>query len=476
MFRKYFLLSSFLSLSLGIFLGQYFFSFSIFPLLFFIVALILILFSFKYRRILYLILGFLILGLWRYQLTLVDKIDWPSAVVLDLKVQVISNPENREFSQRFKVRDLESGRKFLVFSSPYPSYSRNEYLRLKGLYQRAETIDRFDYEFYLRKDGIEGLFYYPEIESLNQKVRKTYLNRLDKFKEYGQNIFDQNLSLDSAALIKAMLLGDKFFLSEEIKDNFSHLGLSHIIAISGLHISLLSSLLFSFLSFVGLSRRYSFFFFVAFLFLYLNLIAFPASACRAALMGFLSFLALYWGRQVDMSRALFCTGIVLLLINPLLLLIDIAFQLSFLAVLGIIYIHPIIKSAFRRENGFIDIISISLSVQIISAPVLLYNFKQISLIAPIANLLILWTLAPIMSLSLIALAVYFLIPFLSQALFLVVELLFNYIFFINNILVKIPLHFVSSDYWFRGLALIYYLVLSFWVIKKQLLRKNNCFL
>ena len=147
-----------------------------------------------------------------------------------------------------------------------------------------------------------------------------------------------------------------------------------------------------------------------------------------------------------------------------------------LAVLGIIYIHPIIKSAFRRENGFIDIISISLSVQIISAPVLLYNFKQISLIAPIANLLILWTLAPIMSLSLIALAVYFLIPFLSQALFLVVELLFNYIFFINNILVKIPLHFVSSDYWFRGLALIYYLVLSLWVIKKQLLRKNNCFL
>ena len=130
-----------------------------------------------------------------------------------------------------------------------------------------------------------------------------------------------------------------------------------------------------------------------------------------------------------------------MLINPRLLRDDIGFQLSFLAVLGIIYIYPKIKKIFEKisvvkkiKNNFfvfiINTICVTISAQIITAPILLYNFGDVSLIAPVSNILVLWLL-PFLLISLfVAIILGLIFPSLSALFFLPAGLILEYILFI----------------------------------------------
>jgi competence protein ComEC len=134
------------------------------------------------------------------------------------------------------------------------------------------------------------------------------------------------------------------------------------------------------------------------------------------------------------------------LVNPFLIRDDIGFQLSFLALLGIIYIYPYFKKIFEKlyfdkfkfSRPVKDILAVTLSAQIATAPVLYYNFGSISLIAPLSNLAVLWLLPFLLIFLFSGLFLALLFPELSNVFFLPAGLILKYILFVSKLCAEIP--------------------------------------
>ena len=152
----------------------------------------------------------------------------------------------------------------------------------------------------------------------------------------------------------------------------------------GTHVVILGSILMSLLLALGLWRGQAFYIAIIFICFYIILTGLPASGVRAGIMGGLYLLAQKLGRQSMGSRVIASACAIMLLINPLLLFYDVGFQLSFLAVMGLIYIEPFLKKVMK-----ISIISTTFAAQIFTLPIMVYNFGNISLVSPITNFLIL---------------------------------------------------------------------------------------
>jgi len=186
-------------------------------------------------------------------------------------------------------------------------------------------------------------------------------------------------------------------------------------------------------------------------------------------MGFLALLALNSGRLNRLTNSVMFAGAALLFVNPKMLRDDIGFQLSFLAVIGIIYIYPVIdrwldKIELPKLRGIRDIIAITISAQVLALPIIAYNFSIISLISPLANLLILWTLPFIMIAMLIGLLLSFFLPAFSFIFFLPAGLLIKYIIIIADKLTEIPYAYIKLDYLnFFWIVLYYLIIIGFMV-------------
>ncbi|MCK4539729.1 ComEC family competence protein [Candidatus Parcubacteria bacterium] len=395
-------------------------------------------------------------GCWRYSISLPknypDRIWYYNGGEHRIIGVVKKEPDVRQESQKLeikvkalddKIKNIKG--KILVSVDLYPTFAYGDELEFICVLRAPEKYKGFSYDRYLARYDIYSVCYYPKILSHNQLVGNNVVEKFYKniylFKNKVRLLINSSLNKNESDFARAIILGDKRALSDEVRENFSQSGLSHIAVISGLHISIIIALLMFFLIWIGLNRNSAFYASGFFLFLYIILIGVPASATRAGLMGFLLLLSLKIGRLNKIANSLLLAAAILLLINPRLLRDDIGFQLSFLAVLGIIYIYPKTKRILEKifvfkklKNNFsvfiINTICITLSAQIITAPILLYNFGMVSLIAPISNLLVLWLL-PFLIISLFAaIALGLIFPSLIAIFFLPASLILEYILFI----------------------------------------------
>jgi len=177
-------------------------------------------------------------------------------------------------------------------------------------------------------------------------------------------------------------------------------GTRHIAAVSGMNITIISSLIFSFALRLGLRKNWAFYSSIGLLFLFILMIGAPASAVRAFIMAGAFLLAERLGRPRSASRAVCFAATLMLASNPLLLTKDIGFQLSFLAILGLIYLQPFFfaRLRFLPDPKILSVrtaLSATLSAQVFTLPILVYNFGYISLVSPITNILIVPVLAPV---------------------------------------------------------------------------------
>ena len=375
--------------------------------------------------------------------------------------------------------------KVLITTNLYPAYNYGGFLKVSGLLKEPTPFNGFDYDSYLARYDIYSLMYYPKITQASGTLNfsENIFLALLKGKWYLKSIIDKNLNEPEAGLANALLLGyRRTVLSEDLKF-FSRVGLSHMIAISGSHITILSAMLINFLLAIGIKRKHSFYLVIIFLIIYPLITGLSASAVRSAIMGGLAFMAVYYKRSAKLINALVFSAALMLLINPQILRADVGFQLSFLALLGIIYLYPIgekitesilEKLKLRKRNtkilkNMLDIINLTLVSQVITLPILLINFKQFSLISPLANLLVLWTFAPLLGLLIIAIFIAIIFPFIGPWIFLPAYLLLKYIFIIVKILAR-PQWATITIYnfnWYYGF--IYYLIIAIIVYRYNII-------
>lgn len=210
------------------------------------------------------------------------------------------------------------------------------------------------------------------------------------------------LPQDEGALFNAMILGYEKDVSAKIKTDFNRTGTRHVVAISGMNISIVALLIMSLGLSAGLWRHQAFWLAVAGVAAFVLLVGSPPSALRAGIMGIILLWAQNRGRLVQAWRPVLIAAFFMVALNPTLLNFDIGFQLSFLAVLGIIYFKNFWMRVFRwvpikfiREN-----IVLAMAAQTTTWPLILYNFGTLSVISPIANIFVVPMLTPIMFLGL----------------------------------------------------------------------------
>lgn len=355
---------------------------------------------------------FLVLGIWRYQQTESGILDDglltlnDSSENITLTGIVSTEPDIREKTQKLTIKlsddgSLETGGKVLVATNHYPEYKYGGRLRINGkLESPSKDINGFNYRDYLKKDGIYSLMSFPEIELIGQNsgspIYKILFSFKDKFKETAR----QFISPPQEGILEALIFGDEEGISRDWKDKLNFTGTRHITAVSGMNITIISFLILNFLLILGFWRQQAFYFTIFLLALYILMIGAPASAVRAGIMAGLLLLAQHLGRLSQAVRAVVFAAALMLAFNPLILGLDVGFQLSFLAILGMVYLQPFFHDFLRKipNPKFFPVrttLSATLAAQVFTLPILVYNFGYIPVTSPLTNILIVPFLAPL---------------------------------------------------------------------------------
>ncbi|RME46407.1 MAG: DNA internalization-related competence protein ComEC/Rec2, partial [Caldilineae bacterium] len=269
----------------------------------------------------------------------------------------------------------------------------------------------FSYRDYLARRGVYAMMRRARITLLEPQGGFSLRAEIYRLKERANAVIARILPQPEAALLSGILLGLRSSIPRDLYDQFNATGTSHVIVISGSNISLVVGLLLL----VGeklLGRRRAAFLALLGVTLYTVMVGADAAVVRAAIMGALYVLAMVLGRPNAVLNALFASALAMTIANPLTLW-DAGFQLSFLATLGLIVLVPPLE---RLAAGWLtrldgtpvaglasdmlkEALLVTLAAQIITAPLILYQFGRFSLVSLPANLFIVPVQPLVMSLG-----------------------------------------------------------------------------
>lgn len=426
-------------------------------LLLFCAALLFLIFSIIFwqktgGRWFFLFLFILSLAIWRYSLSLPagdpEKIWFYNGQEREFVARVADETLYKAGKQKIYLEAESMGRakvqgKVLVISEAYPEYVYGDVLKINGDLQAPEKIDDFAYDRYLARYGIYSVVYYPKVEKVGEGRGNYFFQKILNFKKIIRQTIIAGSREPYAGLIQATLLGGNDTIDPALQKLFSRAGISHLIAISGMHISLLAVILLWLLILFGLNRQQAFYLILFLVWVYVAMIGFMPSAVRAAVMSSLFLWAIYLGRLSKAASLLALAAVILLFFNPLLLRDDLGFQLSFLALLGMGIFFPPAQTWAEQQKfpefwGLRDCFLMTVAAQIFTMPLLAYNFSQISLVALLTNLFVVWTSPFLLIFSGGAIFLSLIFPSLAAIWFLPAEIFFAYIICISQILLHLP--------------------------------------
>ncbi|HCP08644.1 MAG TPA: hypothetical protein DIT25_02505 [Candidatus Moranbacteria bacterium] len=378
---------------------------------------------------------------------------------------IIKEPASKDSAQQIvaKIKDENEAEKILLRAGRYPEYSYGDRLEIGCKFQIPENFSEdFDYRMYLAKDGIRYVCNNPKIKIVGKDGASAAYAALLKVRKKFENNINQLIPFPQSGLLSGLLLGGSAGLPKEVQDNFSRTGMTHIVAVSGYNVTIIANYLMLFGIFLGLWRKRAFWAAIFGIFLFVAIIGFPASAVRAGVMGSLLLWAMKNGRLANSQNAIFFSGAIMLLINPLLLRWDIGFQLSFLATLGIVYLFPHFENMLNKKSGIYwigEILFLSLSAQIFVYPIILYNFHNLSLVSLLANVLVLPIIPITMALGFFMALFKFIFPPLASVLAWLTFLPLKYEVEIINILASFQFSAVEiKNFPWWGVLLWYFLL------------------
>jgi competence protein ComEC len=278
----------------------------------------------------------------------------------------------------------------------YPTFRYGDVLKITGKLETPEPFDTFDYKSYLERQGIYSLIYYPGVDVLDQGEGVKPLQWIYSLRERLSTSLARALPEPQGSLAQAILLGLRGNVPDSLNQAFSRTGTVHLLAISGLHISIIIAMLLSF-GILVFGRRRSIYILLTLMlmWLYVMLAGMNPPIIRAAIMGSLFLIAEYLGRQRSAIIALAFAAAVMVGVQPYLLW-SVSFQLSFLAMAGLVLLFPHLQAWGRRRVTAIfgnrealvttgsmitDIFAASLSAIVAVWPLIAYNFGIFSLVA-----------------------------------------------------------------------------------------------
>lgn len=306
---------------------------------------------------------------------------------------VADEPSMGENNQKLVIKTDKT--KILVSTDFENEYKYGDQAIFTGKLQKPENFvtdygKEFDYVNYLRKDGVLYVMNYAQGEIIsrgNGNVIQTLLYKVkDKFLEK----INYSIREPENLLMGGLVLGDKASFDESMRQSFVNTGTIHIVALSGYNVTIVAEWIMKLFSF--LPRNFGIYLGIFSIILFILMTGGSTTAIRAGIMATLALVARATGRNYDVARALILAAVLMILVNPLILVYDVSFQLSFIATVAVIFLAPKIEKYFTwvtKKFGFRDIISVTCAAYIFVLPFILYKMGTLSLVALPANALIL---------------------------------------------------------------------------------------
>jgi competence protein ComEC len=355
--------------------------------------------------------------------------------VIELRGMISAPPDIRDKATHIEISLQEikvSGSwqtahgRVLVFTPRYPEYQYGDALSLRGELEKPAQFDHFDYQAYLEQKDIHSTMTYPRIEVIFRGKGSAPLEWIYHLRDQLSKSLLAALPEPQASLAQGIVLGIRSTIPDSLKENLSITGTAHLLAISGINLSIVAGILVI----LGLRlfgrRHYIYVWLALFLIWFYSLLTgMQSPVVRSAIMASIFLLAELVGRQKNCFAALAFSAAIMVGINPRILW-NVSFQLSFLAMAGLVFIAPnlqtlgrkAVKSIFSDNNvgviiltPAIDSFSVSLGAVLAVWPVIAYNFGLVSLIGPLSTFLI----APVLPFIIVLGAITALLGLVSSA-------------------------------------------------------------
>jgi len=287
----------------------------------------------------------------------------------------------------------------LIYTNAFPRYKFGDEISVIGAIKTPQNFaEDFDYVAYLKRQNIRTIMSFPKIstgENLQlgffEKTKIDLYKKIFGLKDRFELAINKSISEPNASFVNGIILGSRQNIPDEIKEAFNKTGTTHILAISGYNIMIISWAVLAGLVYF-FRRRTAFWISIVVIILFTILTGASASVVRASLMGLLLLFANGYGRLYDPKNSIILAGAIMIFINPFALVFDVGFQLSFLAVMGLLFLYPYLS---RKTNkipelgGIKDLFLMTISAQVFVLPLLIYYFRQFSVWFLPANILIL---------------------------------------------------------------------------------------
>ena len=408
---------------------------------------------------------------------------------VEIKGVINADPEVRDKSTHIrlstsKIKQDEGWQEVsgdtLLFVPRYPTYEYGDVLQVKGKLETPPQLDDFDYEGYLAHQGIYSTMPYPEIKTLERGKGFKPLEWVYQLRNSLSQTLTKVVPEPEASLTQGIILGIRYTIPQSIKDDFAHTGTAHILAISGVNLSIVAGMLLSIgIWFFG-KRRYIYIWLaLGIIWLYALLTGMNPPVVRGAIMASLFLSAELLGRQRTAITSLAFAAAIMVGIDPPILW-DASFQLSFLAMAGLIFIAPPLMRLGRRwittamgeegvgvslANIITDSFSVTLAATIAVWPVVAHYFGIFSLVGPLATFLALPALPGIIVAGALAGLIGLVFLPIAQGIGWLAWLFGWYMLLVVSGFASLPISAVEADWVGTPLIVAYYsaLALAIWL-------------
>ena len=338
---------------------------------------------------------------------------------------------------------------------------------LKNRYGKLGYKENGKYEGYFLVNSIKEYknIYFLELEDIkSEKIENNFLEN------YLQVLFDraeEGYLYETKNLNRAILLGDNSRIKKSLQEKIRYIGLSHVFAMSGLHIGLVIAIFYLILKKIIKNKIVLEVSLILLLSLYYFSIKESPSFTRAYIMAFVYLLGKLFYEKINLPKSLIISAYLSILIKPT-VVFSLSFQLSYGAMVVIIYIFPYIRKINYKKIKFLDYFLFTTTIQVFLIPITVYYFNTIQFLSLISNLVVLPLASFYITINYIALFLEnFYLSFLLKP---IIKISYNFLIYLIDFFSNFS--YLSIEYENQKLIYIYSLVIILILIhKKSLLKK-----
>ena len=355
------------------------------------------------------------------------------------------------------------------------NYNLEKWLILKTttkLYEFKDFSD-FSYKKYMLSKNLYfsmNVYNFENIDIIEPNIIEKYII---SFRKEILNIIYEIYPKQEAIFLWWILIWARESLDDDLKQHFNNSGLTHFIAVSWFNITILIIFLTYILKYFPIFIRVIVItIFIAF---FTILVWDTAPVIRASIMGLIWYYVLSSWRSWNILAIILLTAFIMVILSPLSLNYDVSLHLSFLAVLWIIYSQKFFERVFSFLPNFLEIrtaFTLTLSALVFTLPIMVFNFWQVSILAPFSNIAVTWTIPLAMLLWFISIIVYYVFPFLWILVWYITWIFLKWDIMMVYFFWWLDWSVLKIDFWVykNHIEIVYFIILIFlilWFRKKE---------